>query len=143
VPGLGYDCGAHFFRFQEVVMPDPFDRQVADEVARRASLRLEILRSERPGLLAERLASVDPEVLSELLELTRLPSPLADREPRRRHVGIEGVDYCTNRLVLRRSRVGRAAMELSAAADLATLDDEDLLAARRFVPETLPGNVLG
>lgn len=124
-------------------MPDPFDRQVADELARRAALRLEILRSERPGLLAERLASIDPDVLSELLELTRLPTPLADREPRRRHVGVEGVDYCTNRLVLSRRRMNRQALDLAGAADLASLDDEDLLAARRFVPETLPGNVLG
>jgi hypothetical protein len=125
-------------------MMDPLDRQVADEVARRAALRLAILSSELPDLLAERLASADPDVLSELLELTRLPRVLADREPRRRHVGVEGVDYCTNRLVLTRSRRrGRRAELPEDAADLASLDDDDLLAARRFVPETLPGNVLG
>jgi hypothetical protein len=125
-------------------MTDSFDRRVAQEVARRAAQRLTILRSERPDLLAERLASADPDVLSELLELTRLPGPLADREPVRRHVGVEGVDYCTNRLVLsrRRSR-GRWGGPDPDAADLAALDDDDLLAARRFVPETLPGNVLG
>lgn len=125
-------------------MTDPFDRQVADEVARRAAARLAILSSELPDLLAERLASADSDVLSELLELTRLPDPLADREPRRRHVGVQGVDYCTNRLVLSRTRRRGRALELSGeGADLAALDDDDLLAARRLVPETIPGNVLG
>lgn len=120
-----------------------FDRQVADEVARRAARRLEILREERPELLAERLASLDPETLSDLLELTRLPAPLADREPAHPHVGIEGVDHCTNQLLMTRSRRGRAVVEALDQPDLASLDDEDLLAARRYLPETLPGNVLG
>ncbi len=124
-------------------MSDPLDRQVAKEVARRASVRLDILRREQPDLLAERLRSLDPDVLTELLELTRLPKLLADREPSRRHVGIEGVDHCTNRLVVGWPRRGHRAMELEGEADLANLDDEDLMAARRFVPETLPGNVLG
>jgi hypothetical protein len=122
---------------REVAMSVRFDRQVADEVARRAARRLEILREERPELLAERFASLDPETLSDLLELTRLPEPLADREPAHPHVGIEGVDHCT------RSRRGRAVIEALDEPDLASLDDEDLLAARRYLPETLPGNVLG
>jgi hypothetical protein len=124
-------------------MSDRVDRQVAGEVARRAALRLEILRREQPDLLAQRLASLDPEILSGILELTRLPRALADREPARRHRGVEGVDYCTNRLVLNRPWRGRRAVEVARDADLKELDDDDLLAARRFVPETLPGNVLG
>jgi hypothetical protein len=127
-----------------VSMTDPLDRQVAEEVARRASARLTILRSELPDLLARRFASADPEILSELLELTRLPIGLADREPLRRHIGVEGVDYCTNRLVLNRlSPRDRPTLPSQPATDLTALDDDDLLAARRFVPETLPGNVLG
>lgn len=131
---------------QEVVMTHGFERQVADELARRTARRLEILREERPDLLAERLESLDPDTLHELMELTRLPDPLSDREPRRPHMGIEGVDYCTNRLVLTRSTRRRDAKPTLGAADdpdLETLDDEDLLAVRRYVPETLPGNVLG
>jgi hypothetical protein len=127
-------------------MAHGFERQVADELARRAARRLEILREERPDLLAERMGSLDPDTLEELMELTRLPDPLSDREPRRRHMGIEGVDYCTNRLVLTHSARRREAEPSLGAAgdpDLETLDDEDLLAVRRYVPETLPGNVLG
>jgi hypothetical protein len=115
-------------------------RQVADELARRTARRLEILRSEQPELLAERLASMDPEVLADLLELTRLPPPLADREPRRRHVGVEGVDFCTNRIVVRTRGTGFAPDSDGA---LSTLDDDDLLSAGRYVSETLPGNMLG
>jgi hypothetical protein len=124
-------------------MSDPFDRHVAEEVARRTARRLDILRRERPDLLAERLESLGPEVLNELLELTRLPSALANREPPRRRVGIQGMDYCTNRLVVGRARRGLREIDLPGEEDLATLDDEDLMAARRIVPETLPGNVLG
>jgi hypothetical protein len=124
-------------------MPDGFGRQVANEVARRAAMRLEILRRERPDLLAERLESLDPDVLSGILELTRLPPPLADREPRRRHVGIEGVDYFTDRLVLGWPGRAHRARVLTRKPDPASLDDDDLLATRRFIPETLPGNVLG
>jgi hypothetical protein len=120
-----------------------FDRQVADEVARRAARRLAILREESPDILAERFASLDPETLSELLELTRLPERLTHREPKHRHVGVAGVDHCTNQLVLARSRRGRPTVEAVDDPDLAALDDEDLLAARRYLPDTLPGNVLG
>jgi hypothetical protein len=124
-------------------MSTEFDRHVVGEVARRAARRLAILGEERPDLLAERLAASDPDVLSGILELTRLPGPLADREPRRRHVGVEGVDYCTNRLVVRNPVPRRPSPAPSREPDLSDLDDEDLLAARRYVPETLPGNVLG
>lgn len=119
------------------------DRQVADEVARRAARRLEILRAERPDLLARRLSALDPDTVSEILELTRLPAALADRESCTRHLGIEGVDYCTDRLVVADPRQGRTMVEPSDGPPLAQLDDDDLLAARRYVPETLPGNVLG
>lgn len=120
-----------------------FDRQVAREVARRAARRLEILREERPDLLAERFASLDPETLSDLLEVTRLPEPLADREPAHRHVGIDGVDHCTDQLVLTRNRRGRPVVEAVPDPDLGSLDDEDLLAARRYAADTLPGHFLG
>jgi hypothetical protein len=119
-----------------------FDRRVVDEVARRAARRLAILGEERPDLLAERLAALDPDTLSELLELSRLPRPLADREPLRRHVGVEGIDYCTNRLLVRGGGADPSA-STPCRAELAELDDRDLLAARRYIPETLPGNVLG
>jgi hypothetical protein len=124
-------------------MSSEFDRHVVSEVARRAARRLAILGEEHPGLLAERLAASDPDVLSEILELTRLPGTLADREPHRRHVGVEGIDYCTNRLVVRNTSARRTSPSPAGDPALSDLDDEDLLAARRYVPETLPGNVLG
>lgn len=117
-------------------------RHVAEEIARRAARRLEILLEERPDLLAARLGRCDPETLDTLLELTRLPPGLADREPELCHVGVRGIDHCTDRLVMAEGRipddevpVGNHFME--------TLDDADLLAARRYVPETLPGYLLG
>jgi hypothetical protein len=120
-----------------------FDRQVVDEVARRAARRLAILGEERPDLLAERLAVLDTDTLSDLLQLSRLPGPLANREPRRRHFGVEGVDHCTNRLLVRKRAGAGPPVAALCPAELTELDDEDLLAARRYIPETLPGNVLG
>jgi hypothetical protein len=141
--GAAVQTAAPFSLSREVAMSGRFERQVADEVARRAARRLAILREERPDLLAERFASLDPETLSELLELTRLPEPLRAREPRYSHVGVEGVDHCMNRLVVRRPRRARGGRTVVDHPDLASLDDEDLLAARRYLPDTLPGNVLG
>lgn len=124
-------------------MSRDINRRVAEELARRAARRLQILRTERPELLAERMASLDPETLCEFLELTRLPAPLADREPAHRHVGIEGVDYCTDRLVVSGPASKGEVPAEDGEPDLSSVDDDDLLAARRYVPETLPGNVLG
>lgn len=125
-------------------MPGEIDRRIAEEIAQRAARRLEILGRERPELLADRLAGWDPDALSELLDLTRLPERLADREPRRRHLGVSGVDHCTERLVSADAGRPDAAHPVEYVdAELAELDDDDLLAARRYVPETLPGNVLG
>lgn len=124
-------------------MSNAFDRQVVDEVARRAARRLAILRKEQPELLAERLATMDCEALSEFLALTRLPDALADRERTRRHVGVEGVDFCTNRLIIGRWPGPAKRAARPRPQDVGALDDEDLVAARRYVPETLPGNVLG
>lgn len=120
------------------------ERRIAKEIACRAARRLEILRSEEPELLADRLAGWDAEALADLLNLTRLPDPLADREPSLRHRGVSGVDYCTDRLVGGESgerEAGRPVRYLE--AEVSELDDDDLLAARRYIPETLPGNVLG
>lgn len=120
------------------------DRQVAAEIARRAARRLELLAAEQPELLADRLSGWDSEELRHLLELTRLPEPLADREPPRRHVGVRGIDHCTERLVSREADRERGPHSLEyVSADLPELDDGDLVAARRYLPETLPGNVLG
>lgn len=124
-------------------MSGDINRRVAEELARRAARRLQILREERPELLAERLASLDPATLDEFLAFTRLPAPLADREPVRRHIGIEGVDHCTNRLIMTDRRFHVPETGASYEPDLTSVDDDDLLAARRYVPETLPGNVLG
>jgi hypothetical protein len=124
-------------------MSEAYDRQVVDEVARRAARRLDILRREQPDVLADRLASLDSEALSDLLELTRLPDALADRERARRHVGIEGVDYCTDRLVYAGPEHSQERASRAEPPDICALDDEDLLAARRYIPETLPGYVLG
>lgn len=125
-------------------MPGEIDRRIAEEIARRAARRLEILGEERPELLADRLSGWDHEALTELLGLTRLPRPLADREPSRRHVGVTGVDHCTRRLVAAEPTSHDVSRPVSyVEADLAELDDDDLLAACRYVPETLPGNLLG
>lgn len=124
-------------------MPRDINRRVAEELARRAARRLQILREERPELLAERMASLDADTIGEILALTRLPALLADREPARRHVGIEGVDYCTDRLILSGPTYGGPVRSADEEPDLSSIDDDDLLAARRYVPETLPGNVLG
>jgi len=123
-------------------MSQDINRRVAEELAERAARRLQILKEERPELLAERMASLDPETLSEFLELTRLPAPLADREPCHLHVGIEGVDHCMERLVVSCPE-SPGAREVDGEPDLAALDDDDLLAACHYVPETLPGNMLG
>ena len=125
-------------------MPGEIDRRIAEEIAHRAARRLEILGRERPELLAARLSSWDPDALSELLDLTRLPDRLADREPTRRHLGVSGVDHCTERLVSAEARDADVTHPVEYVdADLAELDDDDLLAARRYIPETIPGNVLG
>ncbi len=121
------------------------DRQVAAEIARRAARRLELLAEERPDLLAERLERWDARDVRDLLSLARLPDPLAAHDPPHRHRGIRGVDHCTEALV---SDDGSGAADglrplEYVRADIADLDDEDLLAARHFIAETLPGNVLG
>lgn len=124
-------------------MLDEMDRRIAEEIARRAARRLTILREERPELLADRLAGWDHEALAELLDLTRLPQPLADREPAVRHLGVSGTDHCTKRLMATEAVEPATWPVRYLEAEVAELDDDDLLAARRYVPETLPGNVLG
>lgn len=117
-------------------------QHVAGEIARRTARRLEILREERPELLAARLGRCDSETLNILLELTRLPPGLADREPVCSHVGVRGVDHCTDRLVMEAGSIPDDEVDVDGDA-IEALDDDDLMAARRFVPETLPGYLLG
>ncbi len=121
------------------------EQQVAAEIAIRAAARLEVLAAERPDVLAARLAGWESEGVRALLELTRLPDQLARWESPRRHVGVQGVDYRTESLVTgdgSDDHRRRACMHY-ADARIPDLDDEDLLAARHYIPETLPGNVLG
>ncbi len=121
------------------------DQQVAAEIAVRAAARLEVLAAERPDLLAERLAAWGSAGVRALLELTRLPDQLAERESPRRHVGVQGVDYRTESLVTSDGPEDyrrRAALHY-ADAPIPELDDDDLLAARHYIPETLPGHFLG
>lgn len=120
------------------------DHQVAAEIARRAARRLEVLAEERPDLLAQRLERWDARDIQHLLSLTRLPDPLAAHDPPHPHLGIRGVDHCTESLVSgdREPAHGLQPLEY-VRVDISDLDDEDLLAARHFIAETLPGNVLG
>jgi hypothetical protein len=121
------------------------DRQVAAEIAVRAAARLEVLAAERPDLLAERLAGWESEEVRALLELTRLPDQLAEREVPRRHVGVQGIDHRTESLVTGEDAADHQRRRGLHYADarITELDDDDLLAARHYIPETLPGNVLG
>lgn len=121
------------------------DRQVAAEIARRAARRLQVLAEERPDLLAERLERWDARDVRDLLSLAQLPAPLAEHDPPHRHRGIRGVDHCTESLVSGDAGEPVAALRPLeyVRADIPDLDDEDLLAARHFIAETLPGNVLG
>ena len=123
-------------------MSNRIHRHVAEEIARRAARRLEILREERPDLLTRRLTRCDSETLNVLLELTRLPPGLEDREPALCHVGVHGIDHCTDRLVVEDGRIPEDEVDPEDGT-IEQLDDEDLLAARRYVPETLPGYLLG
>jgi hypothetical protein len=121
------------------------DQQVAAEIARRAAHRLEVLADEAPDLLADRLHRWQTGELPDLLSLTRLPAPLADRDPPRQHYGVRGMDCCTETLVADHPAAGRASSRVLAYvhAEISDLDDEDLLAARRVIAETLPGYMLG
>ncbi len=111
------------------------DQQVAAEIVRRAARRLELLAAERPDLLAERLSCWDSEGVRGLLDLSHLPDSLAQQEPAGEHRGVSGVDHCTEHLVSHSIEY--------VEVPLPELDDDDLLAARRYVPETLPGYYLG
>lgn len=124
------------------VMSSQIHRHVAEEIARRVARRLEVLLEERPDLLAHRLGRCAPETLDVLLELTRLPPGLEDREPEFSHVGVRGIDHCTDRLVMADGRIPDDEVP-SGDRIMQMLDDDDLLAARRYVPETLPGYLLG
>lgn len=117
---------------------------VADEVTSRIASRIRILATESPETLEERLSECRTWELPELLRLTRLPPQLADREPPRQHLNVAGVDHRLHRMLLAHGRQidWNGGVHLT-RTDLSQLDDDDLLAAGRYIPETLPGYMLG
>lgn len=113
-------------------MVDP----VVEVITRRVKDRLEPILEEDPTSLERHVSALDRWTLGALLRLTG-----EERAGAGRHLGVVGVDHSLNRLVVE-EETEPGVRELE-GTELADLDDEDLLAAARYVPETLPGYMLG
>ncbi len=116
---------------------------VRKAMVQRLTARLGDVLAEEPATLETRLSHLDAWTLAALLRVTPVRDGGGPPWRRRRHLGVVGVDHSLNQLV-----VGDAPSRISAsrsleAVDLDQLDDEDLIAASRYVPETLPGYLLG
>ena len=111
---------------------------VAEVMARRIADRIGGVVGEDARFLERRLADLDSWTLETLLKLT---SP--ERRRGGEHLGVVGVDHCLNRLVTERSSSRLPADPRLEAVDLEELDDDDLISASHYVPETLPGYMLG
>lgn len=115
--------------------------RVAEVMAHRLADRLHTVLDEDPRVLQERLAGMDGWTLKTLLKATAPASPPAGSS---RHMGVLGVDHSLNRLVMADAGPhGPTRFPELDAVDLDALDDEDLIAAAHYVPETLPGYLLG
>ncbi|MFW6331421.1 MAG: hypothetical protein ACOC3J_06820 [Gemmatimonadota bacterium] len=119
---------------------------VAEVMASRVAGRLRGLLDEPAGRLEERLLELDGWTLTTLLRVTRPAGPEA--APRRGasaavHLGVVGVDHSLNRLVIEEPAGTRVVPRDLDDMDLTSLDDDDLIAAAHYVPETLPGYMLG
>lgn len=115
---------------------------VAEAMARRVAERVGPLLDEDPGALEHRLTELDGWALTLMLRVTAQEREEA-RTKAARHMGVIGVDHSLNRLVIEEpTGEARPAVDLE-AVDLDALDDEDLIAAAHYVPETLPGYLLG
>lgn len=117
--------------------------RVAEAMSRRLADRLSTVLSEDPRALNDRLAALDDWTLATLLRLTTRAARDRDRAGSSRHLGVVGVDHSLNRLVMERPGGTTIADRDLDALDLNELDDEDLIAAAHYVPETLPGYLLG
>lgn len=113
---------------------------VAEAVSLRVVERLAILVAEQPDLLGRRLARLDPDVLAELLHATSLPPRLSHLERPHERRGVLGTDYRLDRPMVQAAPPAERWVPL---AEVERLDDDDLLAAGSYVPETLPGYMLG
>ena len=112
--------------------------RVAEAMAHRVAERAEPVMDGDPRVLERRLAELDGWTLGVLVRLTA-----SGEDPRgsvRRHLGVVGVDHSLNALVV--DPVAHARRDLD-SVDLDALDDDDLIAAARYLPETLPGYLLG
>lgn len=109
----------------------------------RLSGRLRGAVEEDSTTLESRLYGLDDWALATLLRVTRAESG-GNTSPRRSgHLGVVGVDYALNQLVVGEPRARVIPSQVLDAVDLDALDDEDLIAASHYVPETLPGYLLG
>lgn len=116
--------------------------RVAEVMIHRVAYRLQVVLEEDPATLEKRLSDLDGWTLAALLRLTRVAA--GERiEADQHHLGVVGVDHSLNQLVVGESCTRVSVLRDLNAIDLDQLDDEDLIAASRYVPETLPGYVLG
>lgn len=117
--------------------------RVTEAISRRLANRLSTVLDEEPRALNDRLAALDDWTLATLLRLSRRRAAEQGRAARTRHLGVVGVDHSLNRLVVEETD-GSTPVEVDLdSLDLNQLDDEDLIAAAHYVPETLPGYLLG
>jgi hypothetical protein len=113
---------------------------VAATIAHRLIDRFEYLLRDRAEF-ERRLVELDGQLLIHLLR--QLGDSCAPPPAPRRHLGVVGVDHALSRLVVEGAAGGRGLAGRLGAIDLEELDDEDLIAAAYYLPETLPGAMLG